>query len=252
MRALLALMILLATLPARAEEVVLGLSRDKVSITTSFDGSEILIFGAVKRQTPLAVAPLQVIVTVEGPSSPVVVRRKERRFGIWVNTAAVAVDRAPAFYSVATSAPWRDSLTEVEDLRHRVSIPRAIRQVGAPAEVGDAQVFTEALIRIREADAQYHFDEGAVVFRDQTLFNTAVALPANLTEGTYRTRIFLTREGRVVSTYETAIEVDKVGLERLLYTMSRQQPLLYGLLSLAIAIIAGWAASAVFRLIRQG
>lgn len=242
----------LSCLPLRAEEVVLGLSQDRVAITTSFDGSEILIFGAVKREAPLQEAPLQVVIAVAGPSEPVTVRRKDRRFGIWVNTAAVEVDAAPSFYAVATSAPWRDSLTEVEDLRHKVSIPRAIRSVGAPAEVGDAQVFTEALIRIRQDAGLYHLDEGTVTFRDQTLFSTAIALPADLTEGIYRTRIFLTREGRVVSTYETAIEVDKVGLERFLYAMSRQQPLAYGLLSLAIAIAAGWLASAAFRLIRQG
>jgi hypothetical protein len=45
--ALLALAFLV--LPARAEEIVLGLSSDEVAITATFDGSDILIFGAVKR-----------------------------------------------------------------------------------------------------------------------------------------------------------------------------------------------------------
>ncbi|MEN8935704.1 MAG: TIGR02186 family protein, partial [Planktotalea arctica] len=76
-------------------------------------------------------------------------------------------------------------------------------------------------------------------------------MPANLTEGVYSTRIFLTRSGKVVSEYETEIEVSKVGLERWLFTLSRQQPLLYGLLSLAIAIIAGWGASAIFTVLRR-
>ena len=35
------------------EEVVLGLSQDRVAITANFDGSEILIFGAVKREAPI-------------------------------------------------------------------------------------------------------------------------------------------------------------------------------------------------------
>ena len=42
----------------------------------------------------------------------------------------------------------------------------------------------------------------------------------------------------------------KVGLERWLSVMSRENALLYGLMSLAIAIIAGWGASAVFRMFR--
>jgi uncharacterized protein (TIGR02186 family) len=252
MRVLAALFLMLAmALPLRAEEVVLGLSQNRVSITTNFEGAEILIFGAVKRDRPLLTDPLEVVIAIAGPSQPLTVRRKDRRFGIWVNTAAVDIDAAPSFYAVATSGPLREVLTETEDLRYRVSIPRAIRSVGAPAEVGDAQVFTEALIRIRKDSDLYQTLEGAVEFREQTLFSTAIALPANLTEGDYTTRIFLTRDGEVVSRYDTVIEVNKVGLERFLYTLSREQPLVYGILSLAIAILAGWGASAAFTLMRQ-
>ena len=65
---------------AAAEEVVLGLSQDRVAITATFDGSEILIFGAVKRESPIATdAPLEVVVTVSGPSEPVMVRRSRLR-----------------------------------------------------------------------------------------------------------------------------------------------------------------------------
>lgn len=141
-RALFALLFALAFAPApsAAEEVVLGLSKDRVAITARFDGSDILIFGAVKREAALQEDPLRVVVTIAGPSEPVVVRRKDRKLGIWVNAAAVEVDAAPSFYAVATSAPWADSLSEVEDLRHKVSIPRAIRSVGAPAEAGNSQI----------------------------------------------------------------------------------------------------------------
>ena len=54
-----------------------------------------------------------------------------------------------------------------------------------------------------------------------------------------------------MSVFETTIDVRKVGLERWLYNMSREQPLLYGLMSLAIAIAAGWGASAAFRILRE-
>jgi uncharacterized protein (TIGR02186 family) len=252
MRWLLLLLMLLAA-PLRAEEVVLGLSQDQVSISTNFDGSEIIIYGAIKRETPIpAEDPLQVIVAVSGPLVPITVRRKERRLGIWVNVDAVDVDAAPSFYAVATSAPWNEVISDTEDLRHSISIPRAIRSVGAPMNVAEPQAFTDAVIRIRTENGLYALKEGAVELRESTLFNTAIEMPANLTEGDYRTRIFLTRGGDVVSVYETSIDVRKVGLERWLFNLSRQQPLVYGLLSLAIAIAAGWGASAAFRLMRSG
>jgi uncharacterized protein (TIGR02186 family) len=246
------LMLAFGASPATSSEaVVLGLSKDQISINTSFDGSEILIFGAIKREERIPDGPpLEVIITLAGPSLPVTVRRKEKRLGIWVNIDAVDVDHAPSYYAVLTSGPLREVLSEVEDLRHKISIPQAIRSVGAPANIEDSMAFTEALIRIRERNELYQLGEGAVVVEEQTLFRTSVQLPAALTEGAYPTRIFLTRGGEVVSTYETTVDVQKVGMERWLFELSRNQPLIYGLMSLAIAIAAGWGASAAFRMFR--
>ena len=231
---------------AEAEQIVLGLSHDEVAITATFTGTDILIFGAVKRDTPIPQgSPLQVLITVSGPLTPVTVRHKEQRYGIWINTSSVAVDAAPSFYAVATTGPLRDVLSETEDLRRSISIPRAIRSIGAAVE--NSADYTDALIRIRAGEGQYRVLEGAVDLEQQTLFRTQVALPANLIEGNYATRIFLTRDGRVVDSFATEIAVQKVGLERWLFKLSRDFPLLYGLLSLAIAIVAGWSASAAFQ-----
>lgn len=249
---LIAALFLLVT-PLAAEEIVLGLSRDEVAITATFNGSEVLIFGAVKREEPAPSdgGPLQVIITLAGPSEPVLVRRKDRVLGIWVNTDAVEVDEAPSFYAVATSAPLRDTLSDVEDLRYHVSIPRVIRSVGAPSEVANAETFTEALIRIRAGAGLYQVLESQVDLEEETLFRGQITLPAALTEGDYVARIFLTRDGQVVDEYETSIAVYKTGLERWLYEMSRNQPFWYGIMSLAIAISAGWLASAVFRMFQR-
>lgn len=247
-----AIALLVATAaPVRGEEVVAGLSQNRIAITAAFVGSELLIFGAVKRERPIPDGPpLEVVVTVAGPSSPAVVRRKARRFGIWVNTEAVEIDAAPSFYAVATSAPFDQALSPVEDLRHKVSISRAIRSVGAPMTVMDSQSFTEALIRIRSEEDLYQINESSVEVTEETLFRAAVALPANLTEGAYAARIFLTRDGQVVDAHETSIDVRKVGLERWIHSLAHERPLIYGALSLAIAIAAGWGASAAFRYFR--
>jgi uncharacterized protein (TIGR02186 family) len=250
-----AILLILATLAptasAQEEEVVADLSQNRVSITADFVGSEILVFGAVKREVPIRWSPLGVIVTVAGPDERVVVRRKARVAGIWANTAAVEVDRAPSFYSVSTSAPLDDILLHIEDLRYRVTPRRAIRSVGAPAEVLDSTEFTSALIRVREASGVYRVDEGAVSLSQQTLFSTSVELPSNLLEGNYAVRILLTRDRRVINSYHTEIFVQKVGLERFLYSLAHDQPLLYGLMALVLAGGAGWGASTAFRMLRN-
>lgn len=247
------LALLLATLApkAGAEQVVADLSQDRVSITTDFAGSKILVFGAVMRDAP---APgednLAVIVTVAGPREDVIVRRKARRAGIWINSDSAEVAGAPSFYAVASSAPLAMALDPEEDARWRITTPRAMTGPGmATLERGDPD-FLDALIRVRTDRGSYGTTEESVRLREGTLFSTEVALPANLTEGNYATRIFLTRGGRVIDSYATSIFVRKVGLERWLYQRAHRDPLLYGVMSLAIAIGAGWGASTLFRYIR--
>ena len=243
---------LLLALPTglMAEEIIADMSQTRVSITANFDGSEILIYGAVRREAARPPGALGVIIAVEGPSEPVTVRRKDKRVGIWVNTEALKVDLAPTFYAVTTSAPLPEVLSETENLRYRISIPSVIRAVGVADTVGNVDAFLDALIRVRTKNDLYQLNEGAVRITGETLFDTSIELPSNLTQGAYRTRIFLTRDGVVVDEYETQIEVSKVGLEKFLYNLAHEKPLIYGLLSLAIAIAAGWMAAAFFRYIR--
>ena len=251
MRGLLFLLSLWVALPLQAEEVVLGLSSDEVPITATFTGSEILVFGAVKRDRPVPDGPpLEVIVTVAGPSEPVEVRRKSRRFGIWVNTSSVRIGSAPSFFAVAASGQLSEVLSETEDLRHQISLPRSLRTVGASEDDPDAAAFTEALIRIRREEGTYQVLDSSVALEEQTLFRAAVFLPPRLTEGDYTTRIFLTRNRDVLDIYETVIDVRRVGLERWLYNLSQQKPLVYGLMALVIASVCGWSASAAARLLR--
>lgn len=252
-RALILLLLSLIPLQAAAqEEIVLGLSQSEVAITARFDGSDMLIFGAVKRETPIPEQPLEVIIAIEGPSGPITVRRKDRRFGIWVNAAEIEVASAPAFYAVASSGPLEQVLDRIENERYGITVDRAIQAVTQTVEYGNTQDFTKALIRIQQENGSYQRLENAVAVDQQTLFRTSIALPSNLTEGDYKARIFLTRGGSVVSLFETVIDVRKVGLERFLYNMAQEQATLYGLLSIFIAVVAGWGASAAFRLIRNG
>lgn len=237
---------------AASEAIVTGLSQNRVQITANFDGSEILIYGAVKRDAPAPQDPaLQVIVTVEGPSTPLVIRRKEKVAGIWLNLSSVTIDAAPSFYAVATTGPLDQILSGTEDLRHHITLPQVIRAVGISAEAENATDFTEALQRIRLDEDRFRIAEGSVQLVEQTLFRSDIVLPANLTEGDYKVRLFILRGGAVIDSQERVIGVRKAGLERFLYNLAHQQPFLYGVISLLMAAVAGWAASAAFRFVRS-
>lgn len=252
-RLLIALIALLVPHVSLAEEtIVTGLSQNRVQITTNFDGSDILIYGAVKRDAP---APkegrLEVIITVEGPSQPLVLRRKERVGGIWINNSSVTINSAPSFYAVTTTGPLDEILSSTDDLRYKITLPQAIRAIGITAEAENAPEFVEALQRIRISEDHYRLSISRVQLLEQTLFRSDVELPANLSDGNYKVRLFILRGGKVIDHQERYIGVRKAGLEQYLYNLAHEQPFIYGVISLLLAAFSGWAASAGFRYLRS-
>ena len=93
----------------------------------------------------------------------------------------------------------------------------------------------------------YNFNNHPVKLKESILFSTSIALPANLTEGDYKTKIHLIQKGEVTNTSIDTIRVRKVGLERWLYKTAHNSPLFYGIFSVLLALLSGWGASAIFR-----
>lgn len=240
--------LVMASTTAMAQSIVSDLSQNRVSITANFDGSQIFIFGAVKPDSmpDVDAAPLDVVIEVSGPTGPVLVRKKVYKLGIWVNADGVEVERAPTFYSLAATRPVHNILPDAEREKYRIGLDYAVHS----SDEIDPE-YAEAVVRIRQDQGTFATVESVVKLTEQTLFTSEVDLPSNLIEGDYTARIYLVRDGAVVAVSVSDITVRKTGLERWIYTLAHEKPLIYGLLSLLVALVAGYSASAVFRLLKR-
>ena len=239
--------------PSR-ERIVSGLSQTDVAITATFEGSKIFVYGAIERDWfPQPGEPAaDVIVSITGPSAPITVRKKDRIGVIWANSDSLVISAAPSFYAVAATGPLEEILAPVDDSNHKISLDKAVFIAGLAAFAGvDVDEFRRAAIRLRERSGLYDESAGNVRLRGPTLFSTQFELPANIVEGDYSARVFLLREGRVRDVFSTVIAVRKTGLERLIYTTAQEQPLIYGIISILVALLAGWGASEIFRQLRR-
>jgi len=251
LRILIAAITLIASPLAAQEDVVVDLSQNRVDITATFAGSNIFVFGAVKREAPLpeGTGPLDVAIVIEGPLETVTVRKKEKRLGIWVNSNSVEIHEAPSFFTIATTRPLDEILNEGDRRDYAIGLDFAVRPQG-PTEA-DVETFAQAVSRIRQDDGLYTEREGIVNLSEETLFEADIQLPANLVEGDYNVRIYLVRDKNIVSDASVGITVRKAGLEAWLYNLSRENSLLYGLLSIFVALAAGYGASEIFRRLKR-
>lgn len=235
-------MLLAAPRPSAAAFVA-DLSDHLIAITTGFAGTEVLLFGAV--QEPGS----EIVVVIRGPVRDAVVRRKSRVGPIWINTSAMGFRAVPSFYAVAASAPLAELGASDVLARHELGVEN-LRLEPLDAAAYDAETiaaFRAALIRNKQRAGLFPEAVGTVSFLGGTLFRTRLYFPANVPPGLYQVQVLELMDGYVTGAQASALEISKIGLEADLYDFANQQPALYGLVTILLALFAGWSGNALFR-----
>ncbi len=249
-RALFGLVLALLASPAAAEQLVTQVSPAEVAITSSFAGQNLTLFGAIEPEAgaleKFVEGPYHVIVTVTGPLQNRVARRKTNAFGIWINTAEAEFEAFPSFYQVLSDARIND-ITDSVTLAERAIPLESQARYSAKAGWWDSLVFGSELVRLMQEKGQFKLNEQGVMFRSNTLFFASVNLPADAPPGPYLAHTYLLKDGRIIAEKSDGFSVRKIGFERFLGTASRQQPLLYGIVCVALALFTGWLGGVVFR-----
>lgn len=240
------LLLLLATLPARAAEpLVADLSKHLVAITTGFSGTDVLLFGAVEEVK--AAHGADVVVVVRGPNRAEIVRRKARTMGIWMNSGLAEVANAPSFYRVAATRPLAEIAAPAVLERHQIGLDSLELDIHPRDRKADRSEYRKALFRLKQTQGLYGDRVQDIGFLGNRLFRTDVHFPANVPVGTYLVEVYLIADGQVVSAQTTPLVISKIGLGADVYDFAHQQAALYGIIAILLAASAGWAAAVVFR-----
>lgn len=238
---------------APRESVQADVSSRSVAVTSSFTGTEIVVFGAVDHsRQPTAEAGLyDIVIVLEGTPTRLVARRKSNVAGIWINTDSITFESVPSYYAILSTRPL-DEVTNPIVLRENDIGFEHVRMTPIKGwETGvttaELQEFAEAVVRLKQRDGLYVQEEYGVVFIGRSLFRATVSLPANVPVGPLGVRVYLLRDGNILSTYTARVTLQRQGLELLLHNFAFNRPLLYGIFTVAVAVGAGLLASATFR-----
>ncbi len=225
---------------AQRTPLVADLSSYLIAIDSGFTGTDVLLYGAVDEAGDL-------IVVVRGPTERVVVRRKDRVAGVWMNRDSIAFDGVPAYYAVAATRPLAEIARPALLSLHQIGIDAVRLTPLAERPADEIATFRAALVRQRTRDGLYTDAPGKVGFLGERLFRTRLYFPATVPTGDYRAEVFLIRDGEVVSVNATPLRVNKIGFQAEVAFIAHTRPALYGLAAILIALAAGWAAAAAFR-----
>ena len=237
-----------AELPERIE---IGLSTETIAITSDFSGVELTIFGAVDNIDPLIQRQgrYDVAVILEGPTSNLVTRRKERVVGIWMNVDSQAFINVPESFLIASTRPSQD----MTDLGTMARLSLGVEQIRLrsyepdPVDEEDVLDFTRALRRLKQEGNLYQEFPAGVRFISQSLFRAQLRLPANVPLGRHTARAYLFRQGVLVAQTQSTLDIRKAGAEFQIYEAAQNRSFLYGMASVALAFLVGWLGRVMFR-----
>ncbi len=225
---------------AQSEFLIADLSNHRIEITSGFTGASVLLFGTRDGEG-------DVVVVLRGPPEPLVVRRKARMLGLWLNRDDIVFTDAPGYYAVAASRPLEEIATPelFEDLA--VGFENLPLTLYEDENLDELDIFRAALLRNMGKIGLYSGAIAPIKFIGSQLFRTTFEFPANVPTGLYHADIFLIDNGALLSRRTTALQISKTGFEAAMFSFARYQPLLYGLVAVAVALVAGWTAGIVFR-----
>jgi uncharacterized protein (TIGR02186 family) len=232
------------------ERLVSTLSKRTVSITSGFDGEMLSLFGNIEPAPDsgarFVAGPYDVIVVVVGPLQGRVARLATRNLGVWINTEHVDFQQVPSFYQVLSSAPLEQIITP-EQLAAEAIPPASHLMQAKSADPETRARFAVELERLMTKAGRFGIDPSGIRFLSQTAYTGQVTLPPDVASGTFVTRTYLVKDRQIVSRRTEGFSVRKIGFERFLGEAANQQPLLYGLVCVMLALFTGWLGGVVFK-----
>jgi uncharacterized protein (TIGR02186 family) len=234
-----------------AADLPAAVAEEQITVSSDYRGSYITVFGI----NPDRRGRGDVVVVVRGPDQAATVMRKRRFLGLWVNGNPVRFTETPSFFAVMSNRPLRQ-IASPQAIWSLELDPAASAQLDSAVPAGaDPSAYRAALVRLRRGLGLYQEysgpaspeRRGGLTMYRGGLFRAVVRLPANAPIAEYHADTYLFRDGRLISSQRVPIRIARVGFERTIHDLATNASVLYGLLTVLLALAAGAVAAYFFR-----
>ena len=224
--------------------VISDIDKTDIELSTRFDGTSLLVFGALSPENDNT----SLLVEVIGPSASVDITKKVQIWGIWVNKKIAYFQDIPSFYQISISNPEHPILKEIENKKLKSLFYDFLEINSTPVDGNVVERYYNELTRLKKKLGKLSTFEEQVNVIDKKLFSHKVNLPKKIHPGLYKIKMTLIdQQGIELSKSKQSVKVSKVGIQEFLSYNSKNNPVFYGLFSVIIALFLGFSAAQLFR-----
>lgn len=251
MKRLLASFLFLVLLGAARDPILVPeISQHEIVVRQGFNGTELLLYGAILTpEGARAVGDYDIVVVLSGPPRSIVVREKQKVAGVWINADSSDFRSAPTFFAVASTRPINDIVDDRTAAIYELGLPwLQLSPIGA-IDPNEQARFSAGLVDLMRRQGLYQQADGAVKLSGGVLYQARIALPSSVQTGSYTAETFAIQRGKVVAAASTAVEVRKEGFERFVAIQAQRNSFWYGIFAVMMSVGMGWVAGRLFALV---
>jgi len=245
------LLLVFICLPALASAAVPGtvtVTPSAINIGASFNGIDLKVQGTIPQDA-------DAVVRFKSGEQDVALKEKGKAMGIlWMNMGTVTFHHCPDIFMVATPK----SLTEESDQWKglNLGVSSLVNQIEITPSPEDKNFLFNEFVKLKSKHGAYASGFGKVTYQaptnDLKPFSATITIPSGLKPGSYESEVFTVKDGVVVSKTQTTVEVDEIGFPKFLSSLAFGEPLLYGIVSVIIALAAGLLTGLIFQGSNEG
>lgn len=227
-------------------ELAVKANHDHIKIDFFYHGSSVSVRGASDPGTDL-------IIKIASPEGHETLKKKGKVAGfLWMNVGDLKLEHAPNLYMVHSTGRLDEMLNAGDLERHVIGYPALKKHIGiAPAaNQAEKDMWFSEFLKLKQDSNLYAMSEGKIsVTKGGGKQNYYVLLdwPYQAPPGDYTVTVYAVKDKIITDTAEATVKVAQVGLVETLSSMAKKNAALYGFISVAAALGAGFGVGMVFR-----
>lgn len=171
---------------------------------------------------------------------------------LWMNTGEIKIENVPNVYFLYSTRKIGDILSREEMRKYAIGYPALEKYIEiSPVSSNEEKTkwFNE-FIKFKESSNLYDTSVGKISAVKQGTkqdYSVSTEWPYQAPPGNYTVTVYAVKDKKVIETAATNLLVEQVGLVKSLANMAKNNAALYGLISIAVALGAGFGVGMVFR-----
>jgi hypothetical protein len=197
---------------------------------------------------------VDLVIKITSPESHQVFKQKGKVGGVlWMNVGELKFENTPGFYGLYSTKKVDFILTQQELEKHVIGYPALKKHVEINPVVTEEEKtkWFEEFVKYKESSRLYTYSSGLISTTTNTNgrqdYFIMTEWPYQAAPGDYLVTVYAVKNSRVLEQAESRVKVEQVGAVKMLANMAKNDAAFYGVLSIGIALSAGFGVGMVFR-----